>query len=46
MRSFIDNQGKTAWVFDEETHPLGKKQKVEEPKPAVVVQPQPVKPKK
>jgi hypothetical protein len=25
MRSFIDKQGKTAWIFDEKTHPLGLK---------------------
>ena len=25
MRSFIDEEGKIAWIFDEETHPKGNK---------------------
>lgn len=39
MRSFTDKDGKTAWIFDEETHPMGiKKTIVVEPVKETLVQ--------
>ncbi len=36
MRSFIDSDGKIAWVFDEESHPKGIKKIVEVAKPVMI----------
>lgn len=35
MRSFIDDTGKVAWIFDEKTHPKGNANNVEVKKEVV-----------